>query len=95
MPIFAFRSWLFKFRIWSYLHHKNVSDKQRKSKEKDFNLHYMFFRIIKMEYLVHNLSDPTQGGIFYIYVLFFTKFNLYKISLISYAWSKNLIIFHC
>ena len=46
MPIFAFRSWLFKFRIWSYLHHKNVSDKQRKSKEEDFNLHYMFFRII-------------------------------------------------
>ena len=70
MPIFAFRSWLFKFRIWSYLHHKNVSDKQRKSKEEDFNLHSMFFRII-----------------FYIYVLFLTKFNLYKISLISYAWS--------
>ena len=46
MPIFAFRSWLFKFRIWSYLHHKNVSDKQRKSKEEDFNLHYMFFCIV-------------------------------------------------
>ena len=46
MPIFAFRSWLFKFRIWSYLHHKNASDKQRKSKEEDFNLHSMFFRIV-------------------------------------------------
>ena len=43
MPIFAFRSWLSEFRIRSYLHHKNVSDKQRKGKEKDFNLHYMFF----------------------------------------------------
>ena len=57
MPIFAFRSWLFKFRIWSYLHHKNVSDKQRKSKEEDFNLHYMFFRIVLYKFYTLRYLD--------------------------------------
>ena len=65
MPIFAFHDWLSKFRIWSYLHHTNVSDKQRKTKQEDFNLVPCVF--------------------VYIYVLLLTKFNLYKISIISYA----------
>ena len=53
MPIFAFHNWLSKFRIWSYLHHTNVSDKQRKTKDEYFNLPYMFFRIITKWYILY------------------------------------------